>query len=129
MVKATVGSVSSELMFVTISHPDDIRKRKGVRTDIRRHVMKDIGQERRRPKKQAGRKASSNSSRASTTQTDRHAVTSNSITDATAKLPTPSVKLPVLWDFPVEPNNRVVELIRLCMRKRKITLRVLTISC
>lgn len=104
-------------MFVTISHPDEIRKRKGVRTDIRRHVMKDIGQERRRPKKKAGGRASSDSSRAATEQACRHGLPSGHTTDATVKLGMPSVKLPVLWEFPVEPNDRVVELIRVCMAK------------
>jgi hypothetical protein len=35
------------VVFVNVSHPDDIRDR-AVQTDIRRHVMRDIGKSRRR---------------------------------------------------------------------------------
>jgi hypothetical protein len=85
-----------------------------VRTDIRRHVMKKIGQERRRPKKQTKAKSLSNSHRSATTQEVRQVDPLCHETDAVTVLATPA-KTPILWDFPVEPNDRVVELIRFCM--------------
>lgn len=111
-----MSSDSTDLKFVTISHPDDIRRSKGVRTDIRRHVMKKIGQERRRPKKQAGGRAPSETHPSSAVQADDQNVDpSCSKTDAATVLGKPCVKMPILWDFPVEPDNRTVELIRFCI--------------
>ncbi|KAK1965426.1 hypothetical protein LY78DRAFT_96051 [Colletotrichum sublineola] len=115
--KATVSSTSPELKFVTISHPDDIRRRKDVRTDIRRHVMKKIGQQRRRPKTQAGGRVSSASSRPSTSQEGQHNIPPSSNMGTSLALGTPCMMLPILWDFPIEANDRAVELIRFCTRE------------
>ncbi|KAK2046153.1 hypothetical protein LZ31DRAFT_552463 [Colletotrichum somersetense] len=119
--KAPVGSTSSELKFVTISHPDDIRRRKDVRTEIRRHVMKKIGQQRRRPKTQAEGSASSASSRDSMSRGGRHDLPSSSNTGTNTALNTPRMMLPILWDFPTEANDRAVELIRFCMKETVVS--------
>lgn len=39
--------MSKDFKFVTISHPEDIRRCQHVRKDIRRHVMREIGEQRR----------------------------------------------------------------------------------
>ncbi|KAK2018633.1 hypothetical protein LZ32DRAFT_643727 [Colletotrichum eremochloae] len=118
--KATVSSTSPELKFVTISHPDDIRRRKDVRTDIRRHVMKKIGQQRRRPKTQAGGRVSSASSRPSMNQGGQHNIPPSSNMGTSLALGTPCMMLPILWDFPVEANDRAVELIRFLNEQRSV---------
>ncbi|OKO98439.1 hypothetical protein PENSUB_9115 [Penicillium subrubescens] len=43
-------SPAQDLKFINLSHPDDLNRQHEVRTEIRRHVMKDIGQRRRRPR-------------------------------------------------------------------------------
>ncbi|KAK5994630.1 hypothetical protein PT974_05112 [Cladobotryum mycophilum] len=43
-------AASGDLKFVILSHPEDIRRQKDVQTEIRRHVMRDIGKQRRRPR-------------------------------------------------------------------------------
>ncbi|KAK1570117.1 uncharacterized protein LY79DRAFT_570432 [Colletotrichum navitas] len=123
--KAKVSCTSSELKFVTISHPDDIRRRKDVRTDIRRHVMKKIGQQRRRPKTQAEGRASSASSASSCSlmnQGVQHKVPPNNHTDTSAALGAPCMMLPLLWDFPIEANDRTVELVRFLNEQRSVYL-------
>lgn len=43
-------SPAQDLKFINISHPNDLNRQHEIRTEIRRHVMKDIGQRRRRPR-------------------------------------------------------------------------------
>lgn len=86
-------SATSTFKFVTLSHPDDIRSRKDVQTDIRRHVMKDIGKRRRRPKS-----SSSPIEDWSVTVADKYA--------------SPGRSLPPLGSFPVPTDIRTFELVR-----------------
>lgn len=44
------SSQTQDLKFINLSHPDDLNRQQAVRKEIRRHVMKDIGQRRRRPR-------------------------------------------------------------------------------
>ncbi|KAK1991591.1 hypothetical protein LX36DRAFT_663171 [Colletotrichum falcatum] len=115
--KAIVSSASSGLKFVTISHPDDIRQRKDVRTEIRRHVMTNKGLQRRQSKAQREGRASLASSRAPMKQGGRRNIPPGSDT----ALGTPCMALPVPWRFPTEANDRAVELFRFCMRERIVS--------
>lgn len=98
-------SVAEDLKFVNISHPEDIRQQKEVRTEIRRHVMKGIGQQRRRPRpkkfSQAGRTLSLEVGGREISQ----------VRGADINSVPPSRSLGTLGSFPVEANKRDLELI------------------
>ncbi|KPM35708.1 hypothetical protein AK830_g10862 [Neonectria ditissima] len=88
-----------------MSHPDDIRRRKDVRTEIRRHVMKDIGQQRRRPrppKRTALVLPHTSSQQPNYSSQLRSTNPSNN---------TPSRSLAPLGSFPIEADSRVLELL------------------
>lgn len=93
-------SPAQDLKFINISHPDDLNRQHEVRTEIRRHVMKDIGQRRRRPrpKETSCRTSSSESS------------------DFDMSSISPSYNLTMVAQFPIEADTRTLELMHFCTR-------------
>ncbi|KAK0383178.1 hypothetical protein NLU13_9091 [Sarocladium strictum] len=116
-------SATPDLKFVTFSHPDDLRRRRDVRTDIRRHVMKKIGEQRRRPKTRAqGEPSSSAPMGTSMIREGQQGMPTRTSTNVSGAVDPPSMMLPMLWDFPVEASGRVVELIRFLNEQRSVYL-------
>lgn len=99
-------SVVEDLKFVNISHPEDIRQQKEVRTEIRRHVMKGIGHRRRRPRP---KRPSQQASRALSSEAGDRKI--SQLRGADISSVSPSRSLGTLGSFPVEVNKRVLELI------------------
>lgn len=100
-----LSSVSEDLKFVNISHPGDIRQRKEIRTEIRRHVMKGIGQQRRRPRP---KEASLQASRTLFLEAGDRKI--SQLHGADISSISPSRSLGTFNSFPVEANKRVLEL-------------------
>ncbi|KAJ5548440.1 hypothetical protein N7513_005674 [Penicillium frequentans] len=98
-------SVSEDLKFVNISHPGDIRHRKDIRTEIRRHVMKGIGQQRRRPRPKG---TSLQASRTLFLEAGDRRI--SQLHGADISIVSPSRSLGTFNSFPVEANKRVLEL-------------------
>jgi hypothetical protein len=97
-------STTLDLKFVNLSHPDDVRRKKAVRTEIRRHVMKDIGERRRRPRcKDTFPQNTSTSS-----ELNNRGV--SLLYGTTTSTVSPSRGLASLGDFPVNADMRVLEL-------------------
>lgn len=91
--------------FVNLSNPESLYTDEGIRTEIRRHVMKDIGQQRRR------RRPKAKSSKA-THSSDQHPVEGTPSTRSeNGKVSLPSQSLVPLVSLPVEANARVRELL------------------
>jgi hypothetical protein len=100
-----------DLKFINLSHPDDLNRQHEIRTEIRRHVMKDIGQRRRRPRPEetswrATRTSSSESSDFEISQP--HGTNISSVS--------PSYNLTMVAHFPIEADTRALELMH--FRKR-----------
>lgn len=97
-------SATQDLKFVNLSHPDDVRRQKEVRTEIRRHVMKDIGQRRRRPRlKETAPQVNRTTFELGNYEISRlRAAKINSIS--------PRRSLAMLGNFPIEADMRVLEL-------------------
>ncbi|KAL7931573.1 hypothetical protein V8C35DRAFT_309827 [Trichoderma chlorosporum] len=101
------SSAADDLMFVNVSHPDDIRRQKGVQKDIRRHVMKNIGFERRRPKSKGKKKPPGRSTTPSTSE-EKQSLSEIDVEPAAS----PGRSLEVFGGFPIPGNKRVIELVR-----------------
>lgn len=103
-------SPAQDLKFINLSHPNDLNRQHEVRTEIRRHVMKDIGQRRRRPRpKEASWRATRTSSDSSDFETSQtHEANTSSIS--------PSYNLTMIAQFPIEADTRTLELMH--FRKR-----------
>ena len=99
-------SAVRDLKFVNMSHPDDIRRQKAVRTEIRRHVMKGIGEQRRRPR---FKKSSPQSRRTSSREVDGNEL--SQLHDSNMYIVSPGRTLATLGSFPIEGDRRVLELI------------------
>lgn len=104
-------SSAKDLKFINLAHPDDLNRQHEVRTEIRRHVMKDIGQRRRRPRPketswQATRTSSSEPSEFEISQP--HGTNLSSIS--------PSYNLSMVAQFPIEADTRALELMHFCKR-------------
>lgn len=97
-------SATQDLKFVNLSHPDDVRRKKDVRTEIRRHVMKDIGQRRRRPRL----KTSPQATQTSSVELDNLEI--SQLCGAKISSVSPSRGLATLGNFPVKADMRVLEL-------------------
>ncbi|KAJ5584403.1 uncharacterized protein N7459_004203 [Penicillium hispanicum] len=93
-------SASQDLKFVNLSHPDDVRRQKEVRTEIRRHVMKDIGQRRRRPRRKE----------IPSSFTELRGYETSQLRDTNSNSGPPSRGLAMLGNFPVKADMRVLEL-------------------
>ncbi|OQD84320.1 hypothetical protein PENANT_c013G08313 [Penicillium antarcticum] len=98
-------SAASDLKFVYLSHPDDVRRKKEVQTEIRRHVMKDIGQRRRRPRH---KETFPQPTQASSVELDNYEIFQHC--DANTNTFSPSRGLATLGNFPVKADMRVLEL-------------------
>lgn len=98
-------SAAQDLKFVNLSHPDDIHRQKEVRTEIRRHVMKDIGQRRRRPRL---KETYLQATRTSSLELGNYKV--SHLPGANANNLSPGRSLAMLGNFPVEADMRVLEL-------------------
>lgn len=95
-----------DLKFVNLSHPDDVRRKKAVRTEIRRHVMKDIGERRRRPRrKETFPQVTPTTSRS---ETDNYEI--SQLCGANICTVSPNRGLATLGSFPVNADMRVLEL-------------------
>ncbi|CAM1503492.1 Fc.00g010830.m01.CDS01 [Cosmosporella sp. VM-42] len=95
-----------DLKFVNMSHPEDIRRQKAVRTEIRRHVMKGIGQQRRRPR---ATKATPPVMQGSSETVNKSQYSSPRALSSNRAVPARS--LPALGSFPVQADMRVLELV------------------
>ncbi|KAI2694775.1 hypothetical protein CBS147372_9614 [Penicillium roqueforti] len=100
-------SIPLDLKFVNLSHPDDVRRQKEIRTEIRRHVMKDIGQRRRRPRRKE-KETSPPATRVSSTESKDSEVPQ--LCGTTKSRVSPGRSLTVLGNFPIEADMRVLEL-------------------
>lgn len=98
-------SATQDLKFVNLSHPDDIHRQKEVRTEIRRHVMKDIGQRRRRPRL---KETYPQATRTSSLELGNYEV--SHLRGANTNSFSPSRSLAMLGNFPVKADMRVLEL-------------------
>jgi len=98
-------SATQDLRFINLSHPDDLQRQKEVRTEIRRHVMKDIGQRRRRPRP---KETSSLATRTSSSGSIDYEVSQHRGANINRVLPSQSLAL--LAHFPVEADTRALEL-------------------
>ncbi|KAJ5758026.1 uncharacterized protein N7511_006720 [Penicillium nucicola] len=98
-------TITQDLKFVNLSHPDDVRQKKEVRTEIRRHVMKDIGQRRRRPR---CKETLTQPTQASSVELNRYKPSQHC--DVNIRIDPPSRGLATLGDFPVNADMRVLEL-------------------
>ncbi|KAK9426966.1 hypothetical protein V1505DRAFT_381774 [Lipomyces doorenjongii] len=103
---AAPPSALADLKFVNMSHPEDIRRQKEVRTEIRRHVMKGIGQQRRRPRPT---KTSPRARRTSSREVDDDEL--SQLHDTDINNTSPGRTLATLGSFPIEADMRVLELI------------------
>lgn len=102
-------SPAQDLKFINLSHPDDLNRQHEVRTEIRRHVMKDIGQRRRRPRpKETSCRTSSESSDLEIFQPR----------DANMSSILPSYNLTMIAQFPIEADTRTLELMHFCTRSQ-----------
>lgn len=97
-------SPTQDLKFINLSHPDDLNKQHEVRTEIRRHVMKDIGQRRRRPRpKETSWRATRTSSESRDFEISQpHGTNTSTIS--------PRYDLPMVAQFPIEADTRTLEL-------------------
>lgn len=98
-------SVAEDLKFVNISHPGDIRRQREVRTEIRRHVMKGIGQQRRRPRP---KETSQQANRTLFLKAGDRKI--SQLHGADISSISPSRSLGTFGSFPVEADKRVLEL-------------------
>lgn len=98
-------SATQDLRFINLSHPDDLHRQKEVRTEIRRHVMKDIGQRRRRPRP---KEASSRATQTPSSESSDYETSQLRGADINSALPSQS--LAILAHFPVEADMRALEL-------------------
>ncbi|KAI2717498.1 hypothetical protein CBS147332_4378 [Penicillium roqueforti] len=98
-------SATQDLRFINLSHPDDLHRQKEVRTEIRRHVMKDIGQRRRRPQPNA---TSSQATRTFSSESNGYKI--SQLRGAIINSVSPSQNLAMLAHFPVEADMRALEL-------------------
>lgn len=87
--------------FVNLSHPEGIREDNNIRTEIRRHVMKNIGQQRRRPRPKAKLSSRSSALRPQTAQ---------------ANVATISRHLVPISGLPVDVDSQVRELLHFSKR-------------
>lgn len=103
-------SLAQDLKFINISHPNDLNQQHEIRTKIRRHVMKDIGQRRRRPRsKEASWRVTGTSLESSDSEIFQpHDAITSSIS--------PSYNLTMVAQFPIEADTRSLELMH--FRKR-----------
>lgn len=119
-----------DLLFIHSSHPDEVRTQ-DVQTEIRRHVMRDIGRSRRRRPRQVvvtidvpaggipteGVESSAPESDGPSEQQTTFNVSESYLSWLQAwrsNAPTPSRPRPwlrPLGQFPVEPNTRTLELV------------------
>jgi hypothetical protein len=103
-------SPAQDLKFINLSHPDDLNRQREVRTEIRRHVMKDIGQRRRRPRpKETSWRVTRTSSESSDFEISQPHGTNTSIIS-------PSYNQIMVAQFPIEADTRTLELMH--FRKR-----------
>ncbi|KAJ5814881.1 hypothetical protein N7474_006658 [Penicillium riverlandense] len=107
LVRKLTGETSAtrDLKFVNLSHPDDVRQQKEVRTEIRRHVMKDIGQRRRRP-----RRKEITPQATPTSSSELGSYEDSQLRGAIVKSFSPNRSLAMLGNFPVKADMRVLEL-------------------
>ncbi|KAJ5364716.1 uncharacterized protein N7496_010429 [Penicillium cataractarum] len=98
-------SPAQDLKFINLSHPDDLNQQHEVRTEIRRHVMKDIGQRRRRPrpKETSWRATQTSSSESRDFEISQpHGTNTSTIS--------PRYNLTTVAQFPIEADTRTLEL-------------------
>lgn len=91
--------------FVNLSHPESLYTDEAIRTEIRRHVMKDIGQQRRR------RRPKGKSSKATHASVQPPAEEPRSTQSENSNVILPSRSLVPLGSLPIEANARVQELL------------------
>lgn len=96
---------NQDLKFINLSHPDDLHRKKEVRTEIRRHVMKDIGQQRRRPRL---KEISSQAFQTFFLESSDHETSQLPVTNINSV--SLSQNLATLAHFPVEADMRALEL-------------------
>lgn len=110
MTRKLTALPAQDLKFINQYHPDDLKQQHEVRTEIRRHVMKDIGQRRRRPRpKETAWRATRTSSESSDFAISQpHGAKISSIS--------PSYNLAMIAQFPIEADTRTLELVHFRMR-------------
>lgn len=97
-------SPAQDLKFINLSHPDDLNRQHEVRTEIRRHVMKDIGQRRRRPR------PNETPWRATRTSSESRDFEISQLHGANTSIISPSYNLAMVAQFPIEADTRTLEL-------------------
>jgi hypothetical protein len=100
---------TADLMFVNISHPEDIRRQRGVQTHIRQHVMKTAGHSRQR--------VSVREKKPAVAPTVAKSIVNNGTVTREAwelAATSPGRSLAPLGSFPIEGDMRVLELVRFC---------------
>lgn len=113
--KAEAQDGNADLKFVNLSHPEDIRRHRQVQREIRQHVMRAVGNPRRRRALQDPRpRSGSTSQHVSPETTPENASTRGAASPVTAPL---SKSLPSLGSFPIEANMRVLELVHFGMTR------------
>ena len=102
---------AQDLKFINLSHPDDLNQQHEVRTEIRRHVMKDIGQRRRRPRP---KETSWRAAQTSSSESRDFEISQSHGTNTSTILP--RYNLTTVAQFPIEADTRTLELMH--FRKR-----------
>jgi hypothetical protein len=102
-------SPAQNLKFINLSHPDDLNRQHEVRTEIRRHVMKDIGQRRRRPRP---KETSWRATRTSCSESSDFEISQPHGTNISSV--SPSYNLTMIAHFPIEADTRTLELMHFC---------------
>ncbi|KAH7002516.1 hypothetical protein EDB80DRAFT_647492 [Ilyonectria destructans] len=104
-VDAQTSPSTGGFKFVNLSHPESLYTDEGIRTEIRRHVMKDIGQQRRR------RRPKAKSSKATRASVQPPCEEPPSTQSENSNVMLPSRSLVPLGSLPIEANARVRELL------------------